>query len=67
MNRQALRNEFPFHNNQPLISQGYSAKREANNRFNQVMSGILIYGTGASAAVAIVLGIAHSIIRAFAA
>jgi len=66
MTRQALRNAYPFHNTQPHVSVGYNPERE-NNGFSLVVANILIYGSSAAAGVAIVLAIAHSIIRAFAA
>lgn len=67
MNRQTLRNAYPFHHTQPLVSVGYNPKRGNTNRFSQVMAMILIYGTSSAVGVAIVLTIAHSIIRAFTA
>ncbi|WP_426271560.1 hypothetical protein ACN9MB_09040 [Dyella kyungheensis] len=67
MNRQTLRNAYPFHNTQPYVSVGYNPKRDNTNRFSQVMARILIYGTSSAVGIAVVLSIAHSVIRAFAA
>jgi hypothetical protein len=68
MNRQTLRNAYPFHNTQPYVSVGYNPKRDGNaNRFSQVMARILIYGMSSAVGIAVVLSIAHSVIRAFAA
>lgn len=67
MNRQAIRTPYPFHNTQPLVSTGYDPKRDNTNRFSQVMAMTLIYGSSSAVGVAVVLGIVHSIIRAFAA
>ena len=61
MNRQALRNNYPFHS-QPTVSRGFTPPKQPET-LGSVLAGIVMYGTMIAAGFAIALPLIRWVLR----